>query len=157
MDPGIIKNLEHKMLSYKEVYTRIFGSGEMPPDIHLPTNENCLQCHSEDREVSPSGDIKIPHREHVEMRGLQLRGLPLQRGAFPPGDPGGPPPMDVCYMCHDGVKAPNACETCHVNPPSEAGSAPASTPSRTTADGQGPDRGLPPLPQRRLEFLRGLP
>jgi nitrate/TMAO reductase-like tetraheme cytochrome c subunit len=119
VDPGIVKNLEHKVLALKEVYLEWFGTGAMPADIKQPKNANCLQCHNADRTVSPGGGIKIPHQEHVEMQGLRCTDCHFNVVHSRRGTPGGPPPMDVCYMCHDGSKAPNACSTCHVNPPSE--------------------------------------
>ncbi|MHB1345096.1 MAG: NapC/NirT family cytochrome c [Thermoleophilia bacterium] len=119
VEPGFLKELEHKVLSYKEIYAQFFGHGEMPPDVKRPTNESCLQCHTLDREVSPGGDLRIPHREHVEMRDLKCADCHFNVVHTRNGVPGGPPPMDVCYMCHDGVKAPNECETCHLTPPSD--------------------------------------
>jgi nitrate/TMAO reductase-like tetraheme cytochrome c subunit len=118
VDPGITKSLEHKVLALKEVYDELFGSGKMPSDIRQPKNSNCLQCHNINRTISPSGDIKIPHQEHVVMQGLNCTDCHFTVVHSLRGTPGAPPPMDVCYMCHDGVKAPNACSTCHVNPPS---------------------------------------
>jgi nitrate/TMAO reductase-like tetraheme cytochrome c subunit len=119
VDPGVIHSLEHKVLALKEVYDELFGSGQMPADIKQPKNENCLQCHNVSRTVSPSGDIKIPHQQHVQMQGLRCTDCHFNVVHSRRGTPGGPPPMDVCYMCHDGKKAPNACATCHANPPSE--------------------------------------
>ncbi|MCL5942050.1 MAG: NapC/NirT family cytochrome c [Actinobacteria bacterium] len=120
VDPGFLKQLEHKVLSYKEIYANFFGHGGMPPDVKRPTNESCLQCHSLDRQVSPGGDIKIPHREHVEMEGLKCSDCHFNVVHPLEGVAGGSPPMDVCYMCHDGKKAPNACGTCHLSPPDKA-------------------------------------
>lgn len=119
VEPGFIKELEHKVLSYKEIYAQFFGHGEMPPDIHPPSNKSCLACHSLDREVSPGGDLRIPHRQHVEMQDLKCVDCHFNVVHSRRGEPGGPPPMDVCYMCHDGVRAPNTCETCHLTPPGE--------------------------------------
>jgi nitrate/TMAO reductase-like tetraheme cytochrome c subunit len=117
VEPGFLKQLEHKVLSYKEIYTQLFKGAEMAPDVKRPTNASCLQCHNIDRVVSTGGDIKIPHRQHVEMQGLQCADCHFNVVHTRKGTPGGAPPMDVCYMCHDGVKAPNACTTCHVKPP----------------------------------------
>ncbi len=116
VEPGILKTLEHKALSYKEIYFNFFGEGRMPEDIALPTNAACLQCHNLDRTVSPGGDIKIPHREHVEMRNLKCADCHFNVVHTRRGTPGGAPPMDICYMCHDGKRAPNACDTCHTTP-----------------------------------------
>jgi nitrate/TMAO reductase-like tetraheme cytochrome c subunit len=117
VEPGFLKQLEHKVLSYKEIYTQFFQGAEMAADVKLPTNASCLQCHNIDRVVSTGGDIKIPHRQHVEMQGLKCADCHFNVVHTRNGIPGGAPPMDVCYMCHDGVKAPNACTTCHVKPP----------------------------------------
>jgi len=119
VNPGFVSEIEHKILSYKEIYAQFFGGGHMPEDIHTPTNASCLQCHYLDREVSPGGDLKIPHREHVEMRDLMCADCHFNVVHSRRGEPGGPPPMDVCYMCHDGDRAPNACSTCHRDPPDE--------------------------------------
>lgn len=119
VDPGVVKTLEHKALSYKEIYLNFFGKGGMPADVKLPSNEACLQCHNLDRTISPSGDIKIPHRAHVEMRGLKCADCHFNVVHTRRATPSGTPPMDVCYMCHDGKKAPNACSTCHINPPDQ--------------------------------------
>ncbi|GAB4251428.1 MAG: hypothetical protein Kow00129_12290 [Thermoleophilia bacterium] len=119
IDPGFLNTVKHKVMSYKEIYGQFFGSGEMPEDVHLPSNESCLQCHSIDREVSPGGDIKIPHREHVEMRDLRCADCHFNVVHTRRAISGGAPPMDVCYMCHDGERAPDECETCHATPREE--------------------------------------
>jgi nitrate/TMAO reductase-like tetraheme cytochrome c subunit len=116
VDPGVMNTLVHKVLSYKEIYYNFFGHGEMPPDVKLPSNEACLQCHSLDREVSPGGDLNIPHRDHVEERGLKCADCHFNVVHTRRAISGGAPPMDMCYMCHDGEQAPNSCETCHNTP-----------------------------------------
>ncbi len=116
IDPGFINTLEHKLMSYKEIYGQFLGDGEMPDEIQLPSNEACLQCHSLDRNVSPGGDIKIPHRDHVELRDLLCADCHFNVVHTRRAISGGNPPMDVCYMCHDGEQAPNECETCHTTP-----------------------------------------
>ena len=116
VEPGFVNTVEHKLASYKEIWFNFFGKGTMPEDVTLPTNEACLQCHSLDRTVSPGGDIKIPHREHVEMRDLKCADCHFNVVHTRRGEVGGAPPMDVCYMCHDGKKAPNECSTCHTTP-----------------------------------------
>src|SRR5664279_1645240 len=44
VNPGFVSEIEHKILSYKEIYAQFFGGGHMPEDIHTPTNASCLQC-----------------------------------------------------------------------------------------------------------------
>lgn len=120
VNPGFINQVEHKILSYKEIYAQFLGGGEMPEDIHLPDNVACLRCHYLDREVSPGGDIIIPHTAHVQMRDLKCTDCHFNVVHSRRAEPGGPPPMDVCYMCHDGNQAPNECDTCHRDPPDES-------------------------------------
>ncbi|MDP4107451.1 MAG: NapC/NirT family cytochrome c, partial [Bacillota bacterium] len=42
------------------------------------SNENCLQCHSKNRLVTASGDLKVNHQGHIE------KGIP-------------------CITCHEGI------------------------------------------------------
>jgi nitrate/TMAO reductase-like tetraheme cytochrome c subunit len=76
--PGTVEMVTHKIGSLKEVYYHIVG----PPDPIVQTigvlNENCEQCHSENREISPHGDLIVEHGKHVE------EGIP-------------------CITCHSGV------------------------------------------------------
>ncbi len=52
VEPGFLKQLEHKVLSYKEIYSQLFKGAEMAADVKRPTNASCLQCHNIDRVVS---------------------------------------------------------------------------------------------------------
>ena len=72
VEPGIFKALEHKVLSYKEIYANFFGKGADARRRQAP-HQRVVRAvpHARSRRVSPSGDIKIPHREHVEMQGLK--------------------------------------------------------------------------------------
>ncbi|NMD68835.1 cytochrome C [Bacillus sp. DNRA2] len=64
--PGNVEMVVHKMESLKEVYYHIVG----PPDPIVQTvavlDENCLQCHSMEREVSPNGDLIVAHNDHIK-------------------------------------------------------------------------------------------
>jgi len=117
--PGLVNHFVNSVVVSQNVYLSFVGRAEMPEQIRSATNENCLQggCHSVNRTASTSGDLRIPHREHVEMRDLQCKDCHFNVVHTPDG--GTPvPPMGVCAMCHDGRQAPNTCDTCHVDPPS---------------------------------------
>jgi nitrate/TMAO reductase-like tetraheme cytochrome c subunit len=117
--PGFWNLVLNQMVVSKNIYLNIFGKAEMPQEIRSATNQNCLQgtCHTTNRKVSTSGDLLIPHQGHVEMRGLECKDCHFNVVHTATG--GTPrPPMGVCAMCHNGTTAPNACTTCHVNPPS---------------------------------------
>jgi nitrate/TMAO reductase-like tetraheme cytochrome c subunit len=66
--PGTINMVTHKMKSLKEVYYHVTG---VPKQIVQTTeeavsNQNCLQCHSKNRLVTASGDLKVNHKGHIE-------------------------------------------------------------------------------------------
>ncbi|MCL5985805.1 MAG: NapC/NirT family cytochrome c [Actinobacteria bacterium] len=109
--PGAWNQVVHKGQSLKEVYIHFFGEPKLGPGVGRPGNENCLNCHTADRKVSASGDLIIPHKQHIEFRNLKCADC---HSLVVHGAPGNTlPSMDFCYMCHDGKNAPNSCETCH--------------------------------------------
>lgn len=83
--PGIGNTLVHKVEALKEVYYHIVG----PPNPIAQTvpvlNENCEQCHSQNRLVTATGDLKVNHKGHIE------EGIP-------------------CITCHSGVVHAKAVE-----------------------------------------------
>jgi nitrate/TMAO reductase-like tetraheme cytochrome c subunit len=66
IEPGAVNMLTHKIHSMKEVYYHIVG----PPDPIVQTmpvmNVNCIQCHSENRLVSATGDVIVNHEGHIK-------------------------------------------------------------------------------------------
>jgi hypothetical protein len=58
-------------------YTSIVFKSAHGTLLATPTNEACRSCHPDWRTVSPTGDLKIPHRAHVvvlkAMTGAQRR------------------------------------------------------------------------------------
>jgi nitrate/TMAO reductase-like tetraheme cytochrome c subunit len=78
--PGFVNMITHKIRSLKEVYYHVTG---VPNQIVQTTeeevsNKNCLQCHSVNRLVTASGDLKVNHQGHIKD------GIP-------------------CVTCHSGV------------------------------------------------------
>jgi nitrate/TMAO reductase-like tetraheme cytochrome c subunit len=66
--PGFKNLITHKLKSTKEVYYHVT---EIPDQIvqteeEAITSENCLQCHSKNRLVTASGDLKVNHKGHIE-------------------------------------------------------------------------------------------
>ncbi|WML41190.1 NapC/NirT family cytochrome c [Neobacillus sp. OS1-2] len=78
--PGFVNMVTHKMKSMKEVYYHVTGVPEqiVQTEEEAVSNENCLQCHSKNRLVTASGDLKVNHKGHIE------EGIP-------------------CISCHAGV------------------------------------------------------
>ncbi|MGG1676493.1 NapC/NirT family cytochrome c [Neobacillus sp. NRS-1170] len=66
--PGAINMLTHKMKSMKEVYYHVTGVPKqiVQTEEEAVSNENCLQCHSKNRLVTASGDLKVNHKGHIE-------------------------------------------------------------------------------------------
>lgn len=116
--PGLVNGLVNQMVVSQNVYLNIIGRAEMPEQIRSATNQNCLQdgCHTTNRTASTSGDLIIPHAEHVLMRNLECKDCHFNVVHTPEGGTA-LPPMGVCAMCHDGRRAPNECATCHRDPP----------------------------------------
>ncbi|WP_066258883.1 cytochrome c3 family protein [Neobacillus drentensis] len=66
--PGFNNMITHKMKSVKEVYYHVTGVPEqiVQTEEEAVSNENCLQCHSKNRLVTASGDLKVNHKGHIE-------------------------------------------------------------------------------------------
>lgn len=98
-------------------------------------NGVCQQCHTENRLVTPPGDLVIPHMYHVE-KGVDcvdchnnvvhanavekvLQPGVVSAAAFSSADSqrltarGNRVTMSKCFGCHNGVKATKACAACH--------------------------------------------
>lgn len=136
IEPGPVNFLKHKISALNQVRQHIAKSYRLPIEIpHEIKNEVCLQCHSANREASPSGDIKIPHDKHLEKgvtcvtchKGV-AHGQIAEREQTIDGDfkrwtmPVGRSQlvrkfrtMDMkgCQECHEAEKAPLKCEACH--------------------------------------------
>ncbi|MGJ7911131.1 cytochrome c3 family protein [Neobacillus sp. LXY-1] len=67
--PGFINMVTHKMKSMKEVYYHVTGVPEqiVQTEEEAISNQNCLQCHSKNRLVTASGDLKVNHKGHIEQ------------------------------------------------------------------------------------------
>lgn len=78
--PGTITMMVHKVKSLKEVYYHVTGVPNqiVQTEEEAVSNENCIQCHSKNRLVTASGDLKVNHKNHIE------KGIP-------------------CITCHSGV------------------------------------------------------
>ncbi|NHM29943.1 NapC/NirT family cytochrome c [Neobacillus terrae] len=66
--PGFTNMITHKMKSMKEVYYHVTGVPNqiVQTEEEVVSNQNCLQCHSKNRLVTASGDLKVNHKGHIE-------------------------------------------------------------------------------------------
>ncbi|CAM3978984.1 cytochrome c3 family protein [Mesobacillus zeae] len=64
--PGVVNEVVHKVESLKEVYYHVTGVPDPIVQTVAVLDENCLQCHSENRLVTATGDLKVNHEEHIK-------------------------------------------------------------------------------------------
>lgn len=67
--PGLFNMITHKMKSLKEVYYHVTGVPDpiVQTEEEAISNVNCLQCHSESRLVTASGDLIVNHKGHIDQ------------------------------------------------------------------------------------------
>jgi hypothetical protein len=96
-----------------EFYRSVFSSAATPGVFAAPTNASCQVCHAKLVTTSPTGDLIIPHKAHVDV--LKMQCVTCHRYLVHELSPKGThtPPMAACLTCHNGVQAKNACVTCH--------------------------------------------
>ncbi|MBE0417099.1 MAG: hypothetical protein IBX63_04995 [Coriobacteriia bacterium] len=100
---------------FGEFYLSLVLPAREPALLGTPTNEACSRCHMELRTVSPSGDLNIPHRAHVEMLGMdcvECHGYLIHEVS---AEGSHTPPMAGCLTCHDGETAKRECSACHTD------------------------------------------
>jgi hypothetical protein len=96
-----------------EFYLQLLPVSREPELLGTPSSEACSSCHIDLRAVSPSGDLNIPHKAHVDV--LKIDCIQCHSYLVHETNPQGnnAPTMAGCLECHDGVKAKNACDACH--------------------------------------------
>lgn len=135
VEPGFVNKVRSKMIAMKELYLHLTGNFEIPivPKDHTPADRACRRCHSEKKEYTLKGDLKMSHLEHSKiiakepLRGLiegDPRKLVKLEGAscvychfnvvHAPTEHDRRPQMEFCMdNCHDGKKATEKCSDCH--------------------------------------------
>lgn len=113
--PSALAQTAYKARMVGEFYLSLVAPNRQPPLFKPPTNAACRSCHLELRTVSPSGDLNIPHRAHVEV--LKMDCITCHKYLVHTTNPQGThtPAMATCLTCHNGVKAKDGCPTCHTN------------------------------------------
>jgi hypothetical protein len=113
--PNFIAQTGYRLRMLGEFYISTVNPNRQPALFPLPTNASCQSCHIDLRTVSPSGDLNIPHRAHVNV--LKLDCVKCHKYLVHEKNPQGThtPTMATCLTCHDGTQAKNACSTCHTN------------------------------------------
>lgn len=114
--PGLAGGFVYRMGLYREFASAVTGPGFVAGHAAIPGISSCLRagCHSANRETSPSGDLKIGHRVHIEDAGLAC--VRCHPGAAHKGvdDRRLTPPMKTCKGCHE--QEMEYCSFCHSRP-----------------------------------------
>lgn len=113
--PGIRSQVGYGTRMLGEYYLSIVLSSHEPDRFERPVNEACLKCHMDLRTISPSGDLNIPHRAHIEALGMdcvECHGFVVHEMN---AEGRHTPLMADCLTCHDGETAKNECAACHTD------------------------------------------
>lgn len=137
--PGVVNTLTHKVATLREPLLYFTNSWEKPvKPTEKVENVNCLQCHSQNRAYTVSGDLVVPHERHikahiecVDCHAGVAHAMIYERGLTGEKAPVAPekwtetyarqvstkqytsPDMDTCIQCHYKRGKPVSCETCH--------------------------------------------
>lgn len=113
--PTIAERTAYHVRMVGEFYLTMIAPDRDPELFERPSNAACASCHFDLRTVSPSGDVKIPHRAHVTV--LEIDCVTCHDFLVHEKNPTGTniPTMAGCMTCHDGVTAKDDCSACHTD------------------------------------------
>lgn len=134
--PGLGNLIVNRLSAFKEI--TLYATGTYDRPIRMSSkiiDEACTQCHTNNRDITPSGDLIIPHDKHaakkvqcVECHNGVAHGNIVARKMTDDGsyqvwneDYGqkqmaqtfSEPKMNTCLECHIKRKVTQACEACH--------------------------------------------
>lgn len=115
ISPKPVAQLGYDVRMLGEFYLSVVSASRQPALFAKPTNAACQSCHIDLRTVSPSGDLNIPHRAHVNV--LKLQCIECHKYLVHALNPEGNhrPRMVTCLKCHDGKTAKSQCSACHTS------------------------------------------
>ena len=67
VDPGMGGFLSFAGRSIPAFYSQLIYGPKPTNVLRIPNRQACQKCHTSYRQVSPNGDLLIPHRAHVEV------------------------------------------------------------------------------------------
>lgn len=114
VDPGAGAFLVFAARSVPAFYSQLIGGPSSTNLLKAPTKAACQKCHTTYRQVSPSGDLLIPHRAHVVVLGMQCVTCHMNLVHSPNRRGFNRPEMEGCVAkCHNGDTASDKCLDCH--------------------------------------------
>lgn len=114
LEPGVKGFVRFGLRSIPDFYSQLFFGPRTTNLMQLPSNAACQKCHTGFRQVSPAGDLLIPHKAHVQV--LNIACVVCHKDLVHSANSEGfnRPEMTTCLdLCHDGTKASNTCTDCH--------------------------------------------
>jgi len=124
VEPGLKGFVTYGLESIPDFYSQLFFGARTSNLLHQPSIRACQRCHTSFRQVSPAGDLLIPHKAHVQV--LKVNCVVCHKNLVHSANTLGfnKPEMSTCLdLCHDGKKATNKCVKCHTRkqtPPSHS-------------------------------------
>jgi len=120
VEPGLKGYVNYGLAAIPDFYSQLFFGAKTTNMFSPPTVAACQKCHTNFREVSPGGDLKIPHKAHVVV--LKMNCVDCHKNLVHSNNRQGfnRPEMQTCLKCHNGDKASNKCVDCHtqkITPP----------------------------------------
>ncbi|MCC6443985.1 MAG: NapC/NirT family cytochrome c [Armatimonadetes bacterium] len=111
--PGFQNMLKTKLMANKMVLQHFRGGKETEAiQGHVP-DVNCKKCHKTAADLVAYHGIKITHSKHWNM-GVGCTFCHSRVVHGPQAATINAPQMETCFKCHDGKKAANDCNLCHV-------------------------------------------
>jgi hypothetical protein len=114
VDPGAAGFLTFAARSIPAFYSQLIFGPSTQNLLTAPHRAACQKCHTDYRQVSPAGDLLIPHKAHVET--LHIECSVCHKNLVHSKNQAGfnAPEMQTCLKtCHNGVTATNQCSKCH--------------------------------------------
>jgi hypothetical protein len=125
VDPGPLGMLAFSARAIPAFYSQLVFGPNQQNILQVPHTAACRKCHTDYRQISPAGDLLIPHRAHVEVLGVSCPTCHKNLVHSLNAQGFNAPEMQTCLtLCHNGVKATNQCDKCHTRkqvPPSHLG------------------------------------
>jgi hypothetical protein len=114
VNPGATGLATFSARSIPAFYSQLLFGPKSTNLLRPPDAVACQKCHTGVRQVSPGGDLLIPHRAHVDV--LKINCVVCHERLVHTSNPAGinKPRMVKCLeRCHDGKKATAVCTKCH--------------------------------------------
>lgn len=114
VDPGVGGLMAFSARAVPAFYSQLIFGPNQTNLLQVPHREACQKCHTDYRQVSPDGDLLIPHRAHVEV--LKIACPVCHKNLVHSNNSLGhnAPEMQTCLnLCHNGKTATTQCVKCH--------------------------------------------